>query len=150
MNQSFAFVQLGSSCICFFQGIKERCVDDGVTVCCSLVVHCLPTKCQWTTNTLGMYKEFCNNFFRFVVHIHASRKIRFKRLRQHGSQNNYHQFISSNFSFQKEREREIPILEFFCPFYSPILPFHLDSSKARIKKMHEQNKGAFDMVYNEM
>ena len=53
-------------------------------------------------------------------------------------------------SLFREREREIPILEFFCPFYSPILPFHLDSSKARIKKMHEQNKGAFDMVYNEM
>ena len=56
-------------------GIKERCVDDGVTVRCSWVVYFLPCKGlvdnKYSRNIERIFEMI---FFRFVVHIQALRK----------------------------------------------------------------------------
>ena len=80
-------------------GIKERCVDDGVTVRCSWVVYFLPCKGlvdnKYSRNIERIFEMI---FFRVVVHIHASRKKnQVQRCKEHGSQNACHHFISSFF-----------------------------------------------------
>ena len=55
-------------------GMKERCVDDGVTVRCSWV-YFLPCEGLVDNNySRNIERIFEKIFFRFVVHIHASRK----------------------------------------------------------------------------
>ena len=90
-----------------------------------------------------MYKEFWNEFFFYICCSHpcftekkSSSKDYISMVPKMLAINLFHQISP----FFWERERFL-YENFFCPFYSPILPFHLDSSKARIKNCMNKTKG---------
>ena len=116
---------------------------------CTMLLGCLFSFLKKVSGQQTLYECIKNDFFKICCSHPCFKENQVQKIKLSWIPKFLPSIYSSNFSLFFERERFL-YENFFCPFYSPILPFHLDSSKARIKKMHEQNKGAFDMVYTEM
>ena len=113
MKQSFAFFQLDSSCIFLPMGSRS-------VVWMMEFLYAAPWLFFFLQKVSGQQilqeclKNFEMIFFRFVVHIHASRKNQVQRCNEHGSQNACQHFISF---FLRERGF------FFSFFYKGFLFF---------------------------